>query len=77
MNMSEVFVYLVDLPDGFQEVVMPCADGNYTVYIDARLDNAQRQEAYQHAIRHIQNDDFSKTDVQSIEYEAHRKDELE
>lgn len=75
--MSEVFVYLVDLPDGFQEVVMPCSDGNYTVYIDARLDNIQRQEAYQHAIRHIQNDDFSKTDVQSIEYEAHRKDELE
>lgn len=75
--MSEVFVYLVDLPDGFQEVVMPCADGNYTVYIDARLDNIQRQEAYQHALRHIQNDDFSKTDVQSIEYEAHRKDELE
>ncbi len=75
--MSEVFVYLVDLPDGFQEVVMPCADDNYTVYIDARLDNIQRQEAYQHAIRHIQNDDFSKTDVQSIEYEAHRKDELE
>ena len=75
--MSEVFVYLVDLPDGFQEVVMPCADGNYTVYIDARLDNIQRQKAYKHAIRHIQNDDFSKTDVQSIEYEAHRKDELE
>ena len=75
--MDNVFTYLVDLPDGIREFVRPCADGNDTVYIDARLDNIQRQEAYQHAIRHIQNDDFSKTDVQSIEYEAHRKDELE
>ena len=72
--MSEVFVYLVDLPNGIRELTTPCADGNYTVYIDARLDNIQRQKAYQHAIRHIQNDDFSKTDVQSIEYEAHRRD---
>ena len=72
--MSEVFVYLVDLPNGIRELTTPCADDNYTVYIDARLDNIQRQKAYQHALQHIQNDDFSKTDVQSIEYEAHRRD---
>lgn len=71
--MDNVFTYLVDLPDGLNEIVAPCADGNFTVYIDARLDNVQRQKAYQHAIRHIQNDDFSKTDVQEIEYEAHRR----
>lgn len=71
---DDVFVYLADLPDGIKEMVTPCADGCYTAYIDARLNTVQRQKAYQHAIQHIQNDDFSKTDVQSIEYEAHRRD---
>lgn len=69
--MDNVFTYLVDLPDGINEFVRPCQDG-FTIYIDARLDNIQRQEAYRHALRHIQNDDFSKTDVQEIEYEAHK-----
>ena len=73
--MDNVFTYLVDLPDGIREFVRPCADG-FTIYVDEKLDDAHRQKAYQHAIQHIQNDDFSKTDVQEIEYEAHRRDEL-
>lgn len=69
--MDEVYVYLVDLPSGINEMVTPCADGDYTVYLSARLDNAHRQRAYEHALKHIRNNDFQKTDVQQIEAEAH------
>lgn len=71
---DDVFVYLADLPDGINEMVTPCADGCYTAYIDARLNTVQRQKAYRHAIRHIENNDFQKSDVQQIEADAHKED---
>ena len=73
---DDVFIYLVRLPDGINEFVSPCADGNYTVYIDSRLSYAQQRIAYDHAIRHIQNGDFDMdcTDsVQEIETRAHKR----
>lgn len=71
-RIGDVFVYLVDLPDGINEMVTPCRDG-YTIYIDARLDLAHRQKAYEHAMWHIEHDDFQKTDVQQIEHAAHEQ----
>ena len=53
-------------------MVTPC-DGGYTVYIDDRLDQAGRREAYRHAVRHIARDDFVKGDVQEIEIEARKE----
>lgn len=69
--MDDVFVYLTDLPDGIREMVVPCGDGNYTVYLSAKLDNIHRQRAYEHALKHIRDNDFQKTDVQQIEAAAH------
>lgn len=68
---DDVFVYLVKLPEGVDEVVMPCANGCYTVYIDASLSLSGQREAYLHALHHINNRDFEKSDVQQIESEAH------
>ena len=74
MNLrDDVFVYVVDLPDGINEMISSCSEG-YTVYIDAKLDSFQVQKAYEHACRHIENGDFEKTDVQQIEADAHRED---
>lgn len=70
--MTEIFVYLVDLPDRVDEMVTPCDDG-YTVYISSKLSYTGRVRAYCHALRHIENDDWSKEDVQQIETEAHRE----
>jgi hypothetical protein len=53
-------------------MVCPCADGNYTIYINDRLDHEHRQQAYRHALRHIEQNDFEKENVQEIEEEAHR-----
>lgn len=71
--MDEIFVYVVPLPNGFREAVLKCADG-YTIYISDALSRAERIEAYNHAVRHIKRDDWSRTDVQQIESEAHAKD---
>lgn len=70
--MDDVFVYFVSLPPGINEMVVPCADG-FSVYIDVNLDKAHRINAYQHAMRHINNNDFEKEDVQQIEAVAHEK----
>ena len=71
-RIGDVFVYLVDLPDGIDEYVTPCKDG-HTIYIDARLDLAHRQKAYEHAMWHIEHDDFQRADIQQIEHAAHEQ----
>lgn len=71
--MDDIYTYLVKLPDGINEVVMPCF-GGYTVYIDSRLTREKQIRSYQHALGHIINHDFEKSDVQEIETEAHGRD---
>ena len=39
--------------------------------LNARLSAEERMKAYEHAMRHIKEDDFSKSDAQAIEYRAH------
>lgn len=72
MPMDEIYVYTIPLPYGVHDVVLPCADG-YTIYISDRLDKDHAQRAYNHAMWHIKNNDFEKTNLQEIEAEAHRK----
>ena len=50
--MDDIYTYVVDLPIGVNEVIMPCADG-FTVYLSSRLDQSQREEKYLHALQHI------------------------
>lgn len=67
---DEVFVYIIDLPPKISEMVCPC-DGGYCVYLNARLSQAAREQAYRHAMWHIENNDWERDDVQQIELEAH------
>ena len=68
--MPDAYTYFVLLPDGITEMVAPCPDG-YTIYIDLRLDEQQRINAYNHALRHILSGDFERLDAQEIEENAH------
>ena len=70
--MPDIYVYLVDLPQGINEAVLKGADG-YTVYISARLDDERARAAYRHALRHIENGDFDKSDVQRIESDVRKE----
>ena len=65
---DNIYVYMVNLPPGVSEAVTPCFDG-YTIYIADRLDEIGQRKAYCHALRHIYNGDFNKTNVQEIEWE--------
>lgn len=73
MMTPDVNIALVDfkgIPG--KEMVTENEDGSYTVLINARLSYEGRLQAYKHALRHINNDDFHKQeDVQKIEYNAH------
>lgn len=70
---NDVFVHLVNLPDGARETVCPNEDGTYTIFISNKLSKDGQLIAYQHALKHIQEEDFSQSDVQSIEKQAHQE----
>lgn len=65
----DVFVHLLNLP--VNEIVTPNDDGSYSIFINARLSNDAQLRAYSHALKHIEDNDFNKTDVQTIEMVAH------
>lgn len=69
-QLDDVFIYRRPLPIGVNEVVFPCADG-WTVWIADRLDLPGMRRAYRHAVEHIKNDDWNKTDVNEIERSRH------
>ena len=68
--MDEIYTYIVTLPIGVDELVVPCADG-YTVYLADRLDSFALREKYEHAVTHIRRKDWEKADVREIEGGAH------
>ena len=71
--MYDYYVYRIELPNGIHEMVVPNSDDDgFTIYIDSRLSDNQAEAAYQHALGHITNNDFSKMSVQEIEHEAHQ-----
>lgn len=56
--MEETIVRLKDLPCGINGMTILDSDGNYNVYINARLSVDDQKKAYQHELRHIERDDF-------------------
>ena len=71
---NDIYVYIKDMPSKVHEAVVPCISG-YTVYINSRLSRAGQEEAYLHALWHIEHNDFeSEEDVQTIEARAHGRE---
>lgn len=64
--MTDVYVYIVRLPDRVHEMVLPCGSG-YTVYLDDRLSPAGRRRAYSHALRHIRRGDMEQRQDKSAD----------
>ena len=67
----DVFTYLANLPPGIDEFITEMPDGNYTIYLEASNTREQWESSYLHALKHIEEYDFQKTDAQEIEYKAH------
>lgn len=73
----DVNIYLVNFSTSGKEMVVQNEDGSYTVLINAKLSQDGQLKAYQHALNHIENGDFEKSDVQSIEFQAHELKSVE
>lgn len=76
LTTADVNVVLMDFPSKKgNEMVIPNEDGSYTIIINAGLNYESQQKAFEHAMYHIENNDFQKENVQEIEYIAHRMNE--
>ena len=71
MMTPDVNIILLNLPVKEKEAVTENEDGSFTIIINSRLSNDEQFKAYRHAMRHIENDDFQKDNVQTIETIAH------
>lgn len=67
----DVNVILWNFPNNGREMVVSNEDGSYTILINSKLSDEGRLRAYEHAIKHITDNDFEKDDVQTIEATAH------
>lgn len=67
----DIQVKLINFPTKGNETVTKNEDDSYTVFINARLTYEKQLEAYAHALKHILNDDFTKSSVDQIEATAH------
>lgn len=66
-----VNVNLINFTRPGTELVMQNEDGSYTVLINAKISYEHQLKAYAHALKHIKQGDFEKTNVQHIETIAH------
>lgn len=62
---------IIDMDVLVGEQITANSDGSYTIFLNARLSHERQLEAYAHALRHIQNEDFNKDNADMIELAAH------
>ncbi len=60
-------VYFLDMDCLIDEQVVFNDDGSYSIFINSRLNHERQMLAYQHALIHIMNNDFSKECADAIE----------
>lgn len=60
-------VYFLNMDTAVEEEVLLNEDGSFSIFINSRLNWERQMAAYQHAIRHIMQNDFNKEYVDDIE----------
>ena len=69
--LEDIGIHIINMDTSVHEHVVLNEDGSFSIFINARLNWEAQMLAYRHALFHIANDDFYKSDVDKIEYEAH------
>ncbi len=69
--MNVINVQLLNMDTKIPEHLVKNADDSYTIFLNAKLSQESRVKSYYHALRHIQEQDFEKQNVQDIEIQAH------
>lgn len=57
-SMDAVIIRIIDLPHGVYGVTVKDEEGDYNVYLNARLSFEARVVAFRHELEHIKNGDF-------------------
>lgn len=76
---EDIFVKIIDFPTTKVAETVTCnEDGSYTIFINAKLNKEQQNNAYIHALGHILRLDFEckTSNVDVLEAYAHYKGEL-
>ena len=60
-------VYYQDMDTAVEEQISFNSDGSFSIFINVKLNYERQMLAYQHAIQHIMQNDFSKADADEIE----------
>lgn len=60
-------VYYLDMNTAVEEQISFNSDGSFSIFINVKLNYERQMLAYQHAIQHIMQNDFSKADADEIE----------
>ena len=68
----DYYVYVVPFPPSVHGVVVTNPDGTFSVYLNANDTRERQRKAAEHEKRHIENNDFAKSDVVEAE-EEHEK----
>ena len=71
VNGYDINVILLDNACGVPGSVRHNADDSFSIFIDAKLNLEKQQEVFKHELNHILMNDFSKSDVNKIELQAH------
>ena len=72
-----IYTNTMDMDTCVHAFVRQTPTDDYVIIINSRLSDQAQREAFRHEMWHIQNHDFEKTDVDEIEYEAHKHDKEE
>ncbi len=67
----DINIQLIDMNTKIREQVVENMDGSYTIFLNSRLNVEQQNNGYIHALKHILQLDFEKSNVDTIEYYAH------
>jgi hypothetical protein len=66
--MGQIIFRYIDLPCETHGFVREDSEGNYNIYINARMSIDMQREAAQHELNHVRNEDFdSDDDIKRVE----------
>jgi hypothetical protein len=65
---------LIDADTAIGETICANADDSFTIIINSRLSRSMQKYCFEHALDHVRRHDWEKSNVQEIEYEAHRRE---
>ena len=74
--MNDISVVLMDVDTMVGESIFKNEDDSYTVLLNSRWSAEEQRRCFEHALSHIQHNDWEKTNADEIERERHENCDL-